>query len=76
MARVWPSRQAAAIHLDQEGYSMTSNHKCRHTPCNCDTQGKEYCGGHCATAVAMEEEQTACECHHTACQQAAQRAQN
>jgi hypothetical protein len=40
---------------------------CGHKTCDCDTQGKEYCSSHCATAAAMEEETTHCECHHTAC---------
>ena len=52
---------------------MTSTHKCRHTACDCDTAGKEYCSAHCATAAAMEEELTTCECHHAACQHSAQR---
>jgi hypothetical protein len=44
-------------------------HRCGHESCNCDTQGKEYCSTHCATAASFEEEKTTCECHHTACRQ-------
>lgn len=42
-------------------------HSCGHKTCDCDTEGKEFCSAHCATAAAMEEETTHCECHHTAC---------
>jgi hypothetical protein len=47
-------------------------HRCGHAPCDCDTEGKEFCSTHCAQANAMEEEKTSCECHHAACKHSAQ----
>jgi hypothetical protein len=41
--------------------------KCKHEACGCDLPGKEYCSKHCATAQAMEEEPTSCECGHITC---------
>jgi hypothetical protein len=47
-------------------------HRCGHTPCDCGTEGKEFCSTHCAQAAAMDEELTSCECGHMTCKHSAQ----